>query len=150
MPHRFPFPPRVDADPAHVAAWHALVHYLLVPAAAIAAHRLVLSSGYRTPSANALAGGKVNSQHLIGEAADLVVVCPGEDRLLASFAFVETVDASPLAYDQLIFEHPLRGGSPWVHLSLSSRKAQRREALTAWGPPTARRYARGLFPQPPT
>ena len=71
---------------------------------------ITVTSGYRCEKLNKLVGGKSNSQHLRGEAADLV----GNTN-------VETKEIFEIAkqvgnYDQLLFE--INGkGSKWVHIS---------------------------------
>ena len=71
---------------------------------------ITVTSGYRCEKLNELVGGKSNSQHLRGEAADLV----GNTN-------VETKEIFDIAkqlgnYDQLLFETNGKG-SKWVHIS---------------------------------
>jgi len=79
---------------------------------------IVVSSGYRSLQVNRLVGGADDSQHVKGEAADIVCPALGQPELF------EKVRHSGLPFDQLIDEF----GS-WVHVSYSPRN--RREVLRA-------------------
>lgn len=83
-----------------------------------------VTSGYRSPAVNLLVGGAPDSQHLAGEAAD--IVCPAID-CAGLAAWIEQA----LPFDQLILEGPRQGRAetPWVHVSWSAR-VRRHEALT--------------------
>lgn len=72
---------------------------------------VVISSGFRCPALNAAIGGSIRSQHMRGEAADLVV--PGVD-LDSVFDWIWRSD---LRFGQLIREGR-SNGSQWIHLSL--------------------------------
>jgi zinc D-Ala-D-Ala carboxypeptidase len=77
-----------------------------------------VSSGYRCLRVNNKIGGAKHSQHLHGEAADILVLSMSVEEL---FIFIRESD---LPYDQLIQEF-----DSWVHLSFGARN--RREALRA-------------------
>ena len=68
-----------------------------------------ISSGYRSPAVNKAVGGAVNSQHLTGQAVDLI--CPGFGK---PERVVKAILASGLKFDQVIVEF-----DAWVHLSFS-------------------------------
>lgn len=72
---------------------------------------MVITSGYRCPTLNRLVGGVSNSQHMLGEAAD--IVCHDNDAL---FRFMKC-----LKFDQLI-----RYSS---HIHVSYSKAYNREEI---------------------
>lgn len=76
-----------------------------------------ISSGYRGPALNARIGGSRRSQHLRGEAADIVIagVTPIE--------VCRWIEGSRIPFDQLIYE------GDWTHVSYSPRT--RRQVLTA-------------------
>lgn len=76
---------------------------------------MTVNSGYRVPAVNKAVGGKWNSQHLIGEAADIHVKNSAEAYNLASLA-----KALNLPYDQIGL------GDSLVHISHKLRGAQRR------------------------
>lgn len=67
-----------------------------------------VSSGYRSPALNAAVGGKPMSQHLKGQAADLVT-----DDLKKLGNVIRRVGG----FDQLIYEHV--GGARWIHVSIA-------------------------------
>jgi hypothetical protein len=66
-----------------------------------------VSSGYRSPEVNAAVGGAVNSQHMRGEAADILVPLYGRP---ADVCFA--IAGSDIAFDQLILEF-----NSWAHVS---------------------------------
>jgi len=71
-----------------------------------------IRSGYRCPALNKLVGGAANSQHMLGEAADIEI--PGIDNA----DIWRWIDAE-LEFDQVIAEY-LReddGSAGWVHVS---------------------------------
>ena len=67
-----------------------------------------VSSGYRSYRLNKAVGGKPNSQHLKGQAADLVT-----DDLKKLGNVIRRVGG----FDQLIYEHV--GGARWIHVSIA-------------------------------
>lgn len=71
---------------------------------------VIVSSGYRCPALNKAVGGQPNSQHMLGEAAD--IICPGfgAPSVVASRLIDSGID-----YDQLILEF-----DRWVHISFSA------------------------------
>ena len=78
-----------------------------------------ISSGYRCPLLNAAVGGVSTSQHLTGQAADLVPTNGG------SLADIFRAAIACNNYDQLILEKP--STTMWVHVSYST--TPRREIL---------------------
>jgi zinc D-Ala-D-Ala carboxypeptidase len=87
---------------------------------------IVISSGFRCPALNRLVSGAADSQHLLGEAAD--IVCPA----ISADELFKRVLALDLPFDQLIYE----GGKEcvWVHVSFRQSMA-RHEILRATFPP---------------
>jgi zinc D-Ala-D-Ala carboxypeptidase len=70
---------------------------------------IIVSSGYRSQAVNAAVGGSKTSQHMSGQAAD--IICPafgGPTEVAAALR------DSGIEYDQLIIEF-----SRWVHISFS-------------------------------
>ena len=78
-----------------------------------------VSSGYRCEPLNSAVGGATTSQHLRGEAADIVIprrhwpFCVTTQEQMARILFDWMKDN--VGYDQLILEH--HGASWWVHVS---------------------------------
>jgi len=72
---------------------------------------IVVTSGYRSKAVNAAVGGKETSQHVRGEAAD--IICPqfGDPAGVAQFIAER---AAELGVDQVILEF-----DRWVHVSFS-------------------------------
>lgn len=76
---------------------------------------IYITSGYRCPELNKKVGGKKNSQHLMGLAADL----KWDDDLF-------TLIAENYAFDQLIEEKS--GSTKWIHISFK-RENERHQIL---------------------
>lgn len=89
---------------------------------------LSVTSGYRCESLNALVGGKPSSQHVRGEAADVV---PEGADLRTAF---DAVYRSGIPYDQLILE------PGWIHVSVCPDREPRRQALWAERTPNGMQY----------
>lgn len=76
-----------------------------------------ISSGYRSEELNRLVGGVANSQHMIGEAADIYT--------FGSCLLLEALQQSRLNFDQAIY-YRRRG---FIHLSLKLKGKNRREVI---------------------
>lgn len=82
-----------------------------------------INSGFRSLAVNTAIGGSKTSQHMKGQAADIVPV--KQKSLKVSF---EAILESGIEFDQLIFEK--FGGPGWIHVSIAPRgKKPRRQAL---------------------
>lgn len=86
---------------------------------------ILISSGYRSKSLNALVGGSPTSDHANGLAVDFT--CP---KFGSVQKICETLAESGLAFDQIIFE---QGDTHWIHLGIGPRL--RRQVLS-WSPAT--------------
>lgn len=78
--------------------------------------KLFISSGFRSPGVNAATGGASTSQHLKGEAAD--VICADNAKL---FNYIK----DNLLFDQLIWEYGNDKQPAWVHVSYSTTRARK-------------------------
>lgn len=76
-----------------------------------------ISSGYRSEELNRLVGGVENSQHLIGEAADIYT--------FGSCGLLEALKRNKLNFDQAIY-YRRRG---FIHLSLKLTGKNRRQVI---------------------
>lgn len=125
-------------DPAIIAALTELSRRILEPIRAQFGP-FSPTSGYRCPMLNAAIGGAAYSQHMAGEAADIVI--PGVTRL----ALEQWIERS-LDFDQLILELYTPGdpNSGWVHCSYVSPGKNRKKTLTY--PPHVGEYLDGLRP----
>ena len=74
---------------------------------------ILINSGYRNPRVNTLVGGVRNSQHLLGQAADIRPQDPSQFQHLVDF--LKTHDLT----DQLLT------GSGWLHISWNPFAAPR-------------------------
>lgn len=99
---------------------------------------LRVTSGYRAPRVNAAVGGSLTSQHMRGEAADVV---PLTTDLARAWRLLLDLVELGLPVDQaIVYQRP--AGQGWVHVSHATERAQRGELLVqphgvrgyvAWG-----------------
>ena len=97
-----------------------LVQNLLQPLRDKLRRPIIVTSGYRCPELNKLVGGSQNSQHVLGQAVDIVV------RGMTPRTLAEFVTRTGLVFDQMIVEETTNGS--WLHLSYT-RKFNRKERL---------------------
>lgn len=86
-----------------------LVTNVLQPARTMLGMPVTVTSGYRSPAVNAAVRGASTSQHVKGQAADLV--CADNARLF------EILKSTP--FDQLIWEAGNDVQPAWVHVSFN-------------------------------
>ena len=91
---------------------------------------VVISSGYRCPQLNKAVGGVPNSQHLKGEAADIILPpsLSSKPSSLSSW-FYWILDNT--CFDQLIWEK--KGSSRWIHVSCKLDLSKNRQVITRIG-----------------
>jgi hypothetical protein len=77
---------------------------------------IIITSGFRSFDVNTAVGGKSNSQHLEGKAADFIVPS-------MNLVDVFNISLDHLPFDQLIYEF-----GKWIHVSWNG-KLNRKEAL---------------------
>lgn len=106
-------------------AVRALVSELLQPLCDYAGWRGKINSGYRSPALNGLVGGVATSQHVRGEAADVVFFRKegGKTIYIASVEVLRVLTASGLNFDQAI------AYNGFVHLSYTTARPNRRQIL---------------------
>lgn len=99
-----------------------------------------VNSGYRGAALNAAVGGSATSQHCNGEACDIEI--PG----IANADLANWIKDN-LDFDQLILEFYTPGvpDSGWVHVSLKTTGAQRKQCLTAMKENGKTVYKQGLI-----
>ena len=88
-----------------------LIVYCLQPIREKIGKPMIISSGYRCPRVNKLVGGKDNSQHQKGQAADFTI------KGLSVQNIIQLIVKSGIEYDQLINEY-----DKWVHISFVKGK----------------------------
>jgi hypothetical protein len=127
------------ADPGIIRALTALALNVLEPIRAHYGLPFAPTSGFRCPELNRAINGAANSQHMVGEAADIVL--PGMTRLELAQWIEHSLD-----FDQLILECYIPGepNSGWVHCSYRSTGGNRKELLTYTA--KGHQYLRGLNP----
>ena len=85
-----------------------------------------ITSGLRSQALNAAVGGAPDSQHLRGEAADLHISNMEVGRKVFDFIRLHT------DFDQLLFERRIKGGYWWLHVSFTTRRPNRHQAMLDW------------------
>lgn len=78
-----------------------------------------VSSGYRCKRLNSLVGGSNTSQHMKGEAADLIPV-DGDTRRLFD-VIRKMINEGKIKTGQLIWEYGTHTKPKWVHISLPGK-----------------------------
>ena len=134
----------VPREEAEVANLRALATCVLEPVRKLFGKYIIITSGFRCSTLNRLVGGSVNSQHLLGEAADIIV------RGVACYDAAMAIAASDISFDQLIFEARERDGhwSEWLHISHRRLGGNRREALSIFKTGNERQVLQGVHPLP--
>ena len=98
----------------------ALAQNVLQPLRDMLGKPITITSGFRNKLLNQKVGGASNSQHLYGQAADIIVLGMKVEDL---YNYIKN---SNLIYDQLIFEQTKN--TKWVHISYN-KKFNRRQNL---------------------
>lgn len=81
---------------------------------------IIVTSGFRCAELNKKIGGKPNSYHLMGYAADFVVP---QRNLKDAFNYIK----AHLPYDQLLFEY--NKTDKWIHVSYRNDGHNRKQAI---------------------
>lgn len=122
-----------EPDEGVITALKLLCCKVLEPVRSHFARPVVITSGFRSPRLNVAVGGRADSQHCRGEAADFTV--PGVPNIEVCRWIADN-----LQYDQLIYEF---GESGWVHCSFSAMQ-MRRQQLSAVRRSGRTRYLPGI------
>jgi Uncharacterized protein conserved in bacteria len=93
-----------------------LVNNVLDPLREAYGKPIHVNSGYRCPALNKAVGGVSNSEHLTGNAADISIGGPKENKML--FYLIQKLN---LPFRQLLWEH----GGTWVHVSYNPNDIKR-------------------------
>lgn len=100
-----------DPPPDVVSALHRTAMGMEMVREALGNVPILVSSGYRSPALNAVVGGQIGSQHLLGEAVDFTAPTFGSPGDV-----MRAIVKSDVPYDQIILEF-----GRWVHISFSDR-----------------------------
>ncbi len=101
----------------------ALVNCVLQPLRTAMGRSIDISSGFRSKQLNIAVGGVSNSQHLVGEAADINI--HGDKDF--GRAICEWIKRN-CTFDQLIWEHNAKG-TYWVHVSYVTDRKNRKQYI---------------------
>ena len=112
--------PNIPDDPVIIENLRQLCDNVLEPLRELAGTPIVVSSGYRSPRVNRAVGGAKQSQHMLGEAADITAL------EMSTKALFDVLRFSGIPFDQLINEFDYA----WVHVSYR-RERLRRQVLAA-------------------
>lgn len=118
-----------------ISRMQALCDIILEPVREHFNNPVIITSGFRSPELNEAVGGKPDSQHLFGEAADIRVANTRNDDV---WRFI----VHHLNFDQCIAEK-IRfddGQAGWIHVSHKIAGKQRQESLSFLG----EKYVSGL------
>lgn len=112
---------RINNEPSskELASLTVLATDILQPLRDAWGQPIVVSSGYRCEELNKAVGGAKNSQHLLGEAADIHTLSdfPADNQALFATAVCLVRDGK-IKVGQLINEY----GYNWIHISLPNSK----------------------------
>lgn len=112
-------------SPTVVKNLNALIDNVLQPLRDWYGKPIHVTSGYRCKALNKAVGGVWNSQHMTGEAADIVghnYAMPETKKLF------DGIINLGLPFDQLIWEKN-KQGSYWVHVSFSTRNRKQIKSI---------------------
>lgn len=101
-------------DEFHIVNLSRLCREILQPIRNRLAQPLIVTSGFRCEALNRIIGGSKTSQHLKGEAAD--IVCDNNKKLWN--IILNMITEEEITVGQLIDEKNLR----WIHISLPDSK----------------------------
>lgn len=104
--------------PEVVANMKLLIEKVLDPLRSAWGAPIIVDSGYRCPRLNKIVKGAANSQHLLGQAADIHTV---SDTVYSNRRLFELIQSLKLPFDQLIDEY----GYNWIHVSYSPRNRRK-------------------------
>ena len=102
-----------------VRNWDYLVEKVLQPLRDWYGKTIAVKSGYRSAELNNAVGGAKNSQHMVGEAADISIGTIELNKVL--FNYIK----DNMEFDQVILEN----GGIWVHVSIKRSGKNRKEVL---------------------
>ena len=84
---------------------------------------IIISSGYRSPAVNRLAGGAANSNHLTGCAVD--IRCAGKEQMIRyASILLDIADGTKQEFDELLLEQ--HGNVCWLHFAVRPQGNRRK------------------------
>ena len=107
-----------------VAELQKLVTEILQPIRDKWGYPIIVTSGFRSEAVNKAVGGVKNSQHRLGQAADLKIGSKAQNKALFNF-ILDMVNKGEIKVGQLIDEY----GYSWIHVSLPREGKKNNQVL---------------------
>lgn len=107
-----------------------LIEHCLDPLRVFYGNPIIVSSGYRCKQLNDIVGGSPQSQHMLGEAADIAPTYGNrtEENYQRLLKLVKCCD-----FDQIILERrwdaQYKCVSTWIHITYTKRRPNRRQVI---------------------
>lgn len=107
----------IDNTPSAPSRLHMaeLCQKILEPVRERYGHPIRITSGYRSPKLNEAIGGARNSQHMTGDAADMV--CTVTPNVTLFRLMEKMIKEGAIEVGQLIWERGTAGNPSWIHVS---------------------------------
>lgn len=111
--------------PVELVRMKILATRIYEPVVAYFGVKVYVSSFFRNVVLNKLIGGSKSSQHCLGEAMDIDADYYGKITNKQLFHYIK----DNFEFDQLIWEYGTDSNPDWVHVSYTTRKTNRKQAL---------------------
>lgn len=118
-----------EPTPEHLDNMKYLAENVFEPLRAHFGKPIAVTSFYRSEVVNRAIGGSLTSQHLQGEAMDIDAQVFGGLTNAEVFNWIR----QNLNFDQLLWEYGSVSEPDWVHVSLTRRRANRKQVLRVIG-----------------
>ena len=115
-----------DPPPETLAVMKVTAEKLFEPIRKYFGVPITILSFYRCPELNKAVGGAKNSQHVDGEAIDAQMTSGVTNRDLWDW-----LKTNPIEFDQIIYEFGDDNEPDWIHMSYTTRRKNRQQALRA-------------------
>ena len=105
--------------PEHIANLQSLCKDILQPIRNAWKKPIAVTSGFRCKQVNDIVKGSKTSQHLNGEAVDIVTCNYSNDKLFEKIK--KMIEQGEITVGQLIWEKDLQNKPLWIHISLPTK-----------------------------
>jgi hypothetical protein len=114
---------RLDEPEVIIPRLQTLCERVLEPLRQAVGRPIRINSAYRSDCLNYVVGGVANSQHILGEAADINT--PTKEICNLYYNFIK----DHLEFDQLILEEHKKTNIFWLHVSYTERRPNRKQVI---------------------